>query len=191
MNFDVNTLMTLMSMTGGQGMSGNMQNLLPLLMTMMNKNNAPPSCEQGRPQSFGGASGNGYGTESNQNAFKNNFSQSAFNNQQQAGQNPFFGNNSMNLMQLLPLLAGLSGGKNNFGVNPFAAAKSADAARGFENDNGASDSFDRTAPNERGRTYSRSTEAPRNYGSPFEDIGFAGSEVRGFMEKLWRIRKRI
>ena len=75
MNFDVNTLMTLMSMTGGQGMSGNMQNLLPLLMTMMNKNNAPPSCEQGRPQSFGGASGNGYGTESNQNAFKNNFSQ--------------------------------------------------------------------------------------------------------------------
>lgn len=29
------------------------------------------------------------------------------------------------------------------------------------------------------------------YSVPFGDIGFAGNEVRTFMEKLWRIRKRI
>lgn len=34
--------------------------------------------------------------------------------------------------------------------------------------------------------------AGRRYGeTPFGDIGFAGSEVRSFMETLWRVRKRV
>ena len=33
---------------------------------------------------------------------------------------------------------------------------------------------------------------PRRYAeTAFEDIGFAGAEVRSFMETLWRIRKRV
>lgn len=115
---------------------------------------------------------------------------------------------------MLPLLLSMMSGGNafgssTFGGNGFASAnrnkdemrddgraygRGADGdgcsyeARGYDGAYAKRRSYDDGGAN----TYARNAYAARApHGAPFDDIGFAGAEVRGFMEKLWRLRRRV
>lgn len=184
MNADVNTIMTLMSMLNktpsAEGGKNPLQTMLPLLMGMMS----------------GGRGGQSAGTTS----------QGAGASAAGAGQN--------NLMTMLPMLmnmmragtppAGDGGARECDDGNCRPNRRdAADAGGAYGNYAGGredayADSRARTNGADRGdylrpdafRTERRDT-APRAPVSPFTEIGFAGAEVRGFMETLWRIRRRI
>lgn len=111
---------------------------------------------------------------------------------------------------MLPLLLSLMSGGNPFGnANAFKAAgkdgndvpprdnaqndfrdyggcRDSDAERGDRRQSENADS------RFHGNPYARNAYATRApYRAPFDEIGFAGAEVRGFMEKLWRLRRRV
>ena len=115
---------------------------------------------------------------------------------------------------MLPLLLSMMSGGNTFGGtaaggNPFAnASRNNDEARDDGRAYGRGDDGDGCSYEARGydgayakrrsyddggaNTYARNAYAARApHGAPFDDIGFAGAEVRGFMEKLWRLRRRV
>ena len=162
MNADMNTLMTLMSMLGGGEKGGNrMQTLLPLLMSMMTARG-----------------GNG----SAQSTADTGTAQSAAG----AGERNPFG--------MLPFLMNMM----KCSSEPFRPGADAAKAAGAEEKRGAEEGNARASGAEyprggggRGESTSYGY-AGRRYGeTPFGDIGFAGSEVRSFMETLWRVRKRV
>ena len=66
---------------------------------------------------------------------------------------------------LLPLLMNMAGGAGKPPQNAEASGK--------------------VAPSDRDYTAERRRE------TPFGEIGFAGAEVRSFMETLWRVRRRV
>ena len=43
----------------------------------------------------------------------------------------------------------------------------------------------------KGEAPDRDYPAERRRETPFGEIGFAGTEVRSFMETLWRVRRRV
>lgn len=135
-------------------------------------------------------------------------------NAQSAAQNGADAQNNM-----LPLLLSLLGGGNPF-RNLFGSGNGAtqqSASGGAENgrdafgqnagDNGCARDNRRDGGYDRGgnfrhyghdgaryadAAYARNAYATRApYSPPFDDIGFAGAEVRGFMEQLWRLRRKI
>ena len=162
MNADMNTLMTLMSMLGGGEKGGNrMQTLLPLLMSMMTARG-----------------GNG----SSQSTADTGTAQSAAG----AGERNPFG--------MLPFLMNMMKGSSE----PFrpgadaAKAAGAEEKRGAENANPRADGAEYPRGNGgRDERYARGYARRQYAETPFGDIGFAGAEVRSFMETLWRVRKRV
>lgn len=167
--FPLSALFAGMGAGGAQGGGGNaLSALLPLLLAGMNTGAAN-----------GGAQGAG-------------------------AQNNVAGN-------MLPLLLSMMSGGNTFGGtaaggNPFANAsrindEARDDGRSRERGDfayGAREYDDGEYGGRRSRhgygtdTYAGNAYAARApHGAPFDDIGFAGAEVRGFMEKLWRLRRRV
>lgn len=93
-----------------------------------------------------------------------------------------------------------AGERNPFGMLPFLMNMMKGSSEPFRP--GADAAKAAGAEEKRGAEYPRGGggrgESPsygyagRRYGeTPFGDIGFAGSEVRSFMETLWRVRKRV
>lgn len=81
--------------------------------------------------------------------------------------------------EMLPLLMKLMGGSS-----PFAAA--------FGGGGASAAGTPPPEPERPARAYAREEPRERREGlSPFADIGFAGAEVTSFMEKLWRLRRRV
>ena len=173
MNFDANMLMTMMSLLNRKPENGaganNLQALLPLLMSMTG----------GRTAETASANAGG-------------------------------GND---MMKMLPLIMGLMSGNRGVGgtdgQSTYAASQPPNGNAYEENRNPSYTGgygAEHTGANYAGTgagyagAYAQSRPDPyRNaahpqnapYNRPFGDIGFAGNEVRGFMEKLWRIRRRI
>lgn len=162
MNADMNTLMTLMSMLGGGEKGGNrMQTLLPILMSMMTARG-----------------GNG----SAQSTADTGTAQSAAG----AGERNPFG--------MLPFLMNMMKGASAASPPGTDAGKDTqtEEKRGAENANPRADGAEYPRGNGgRDERYARGYARRQYAETPFGDIGFAGSEVRSFMETLWRVRKRV
>lgn len=168
MNADVNTIMTLMSMLNktpsGNGGGNAMQTMLPLLLGMMNG---------GRGTQTASTSSDGAGA---------------------GGQN--------NLMAMLPMLMNMmrggtpgadNGTARGFGEENRTSEQAQNGSRNGYDDRYArtSGARDERSPYQEEIRMSGRKNASYSPPSPFSEISFAGTEVRSFMETLWRIRRRI
>lgn len=183
MNFDANMLMTMMSLLNRKPENGaganNLQAVLPLLMSMMGGKTAQTASadvQNGNdmmkmlPLIMGLMNGNrGAGGTDGQSTYA--ASQPPNGNAYEENRNPSY-----------------SGGySTGYGDNRARGAEYAGSGCAGAN-SGYTGAYAQSRPD----PY-RNAAHPQNapYNRPFGDIGFAGNEVRGFMEKLWRIRRRI
>lgn len=162
---------------GVNGTNGGIAALLPFLLAGMN------------PAAQGAAQGNTQGAT--QNAAQQN-NMLPFLLSLMGGGNPFqslFGGG--NATQRNTSDASEKGG-GSFGQNGNNGYAGDDFGNGGCNRDGNSRPYGYNGARYRDGAYARNAYAARApYSPPFDDIGFAGAEVRGFMEQLWRLRRKI
>lgn len=101
------------------------------------------------------------------------------------------GGNAM--LRMLPMLMNMMRGGTPFPAGGADSGQPAGEGRQQNNAKRDEENMGRTFAAEDGRATPRAQERPKPpYAcTPFSEIGFAGAEVRGFMETLWRIRRSI
>lgn len=101
------------------------------------------------------------------------------------------GGNAM--LKMLPMLMNMMRGGNPFPAGGADGGQSSGEGRQQNGDRRDGENGARPFAAEDGRASPRAQERakPPYARTPFSEIGFAGAEVRGFMETLWRIRRNV